>query len=774
MRKEVLLNSGWVFHKGDILEPMSADKGFVYTQSKTERKKSGPAAYAYPDTPDSYVGALLSPEKWEWVELPHDYVVYQDNVQSENCALGYLHYDNAWYRKHFTLPENSENKRVLLRFDGIAGKSTVFLNGCLMHHNFSSYNTFEIDISDYVYYDKENVIAVYVNTEGFEGWWYQGGGIYRDVHLTITEAVAIDLWGVYAPYKKLDGHRWQIDFETTVVNADYADKTVTAESRVVGADGAVAAVGSGSGTVKLRETGTIRYSAVAVNPLLWSCDCPHLYTVETTLRLDGEAIDKTTTKIGFRTVEISVDKGLLLNGKPTYINGVCAHQDFGLTGLAVPANIARYKVSLLKEMGANGYRTSHYQQTESYMDAFDEMGFLVLSEARRFENTKEAAEQLASLIKRDRNRPSVILWSTGNEEPFHVHDIGRRLHKAIAAQIRKLDYTRPITAAEDKTPDRSTIYDACDVIGINYNLHLYDTVHEMCPEKPIFASECCATGTTRDWNFDTDTNGRIRDMDADTNDWFLGREKTYRFLRERPYVFGSYQWVGVEHRGEAAWPRVCSASGALDLFLQKKGAFYQNKSHWTAEPMAHIVPHWNFKGLEGKEIPVTVYTNCEELELFLNGASLGRKPIEAYGHGEWRVKYAAGTLEVIGYNGKKAVCGDKRITTGKPVALALTKDNAFAAGGSDIALFTCTCVDENGLFVPDAAEYVRFSVSSPAKIIGTGSDNCDHHNAANTERKMYMGKIRIAVKPQKGQECFTLTAVGDTCGAAAIEVTMPV
>ena len=425
-------------------------------------------------------------------------------------------------------------------------------------------------------------------------------------------------------------------------------------------------------------------------------------------------------------------------------------------------------------MGANGYRTSHYQQTESYMDAFDEMGFLVLSEARRFENTKEAAEQTASLVKRDRNRPSVILWSTGNEEPFHVHDIGRRLHKAIAAQIRKLDYTRPITAAEDKTPDKSTIYDVCDVIGINYNLHLYDTVHEMCPEKPIFASECCATGTTRDWNFDTDTNGRIRDMDADTNDWFLGREKTYRFLRERAYVFGSYQWVGVEHRGEAAWPRVCSASGALDLFLQKKGAFYQNKSHWTAEPMAHIVPHWNFKGLEGKEIPVTVYTNCEELELFLNGASLGRKPIETYGHGEWRVKYAAGTLEVIGYNGKKAVCGDKRVTTGKPAALMLTKDNDFAANGSDIALFTCTCVDENGLFVPDAAEYVRFSVSSPAKIIGTGSDNCDHHNVANAERKMYMGKIRIAVRPQKGQERFTLTAVGDTCGAAAIEVTMPV
>ena len=545
MRKEIILNNGWIFHKGDIEEPISKYKGFIYCQSKTERKLSGPAAYNYSDRPDQFYGNMINPEKWEWIELPHDYVVYQDNDKNENCALGYLHYDNAWYRKHFNMPEGSENKRVLLRFDGIAGKSTVYLNGCLMYHNFSSYNTFEIDISDYVYYDKENVIAVYVNTDGFEGWWYQGGGIYRDVHLTVTEPVAIDLWGVYAPCKKLDDNYWQIDFETTVVNTDYENKKVTLESRVIGADGSVLAVGTGEGTVGLRDKGVIKYSTEVNNPLLWDCDNPNLYTVKTVLKLNGEETDKNTTRIGFRTVEISADKGLLLNGKLTFINGVCAHQDFGLTGLAVPSNIAKYKVSLMKEMGANGYRTSHYQQTESYMDAFDEQGLLVMDEARWFGSTKEAIEQLESLIKRDRNRPSVIMWSTSNEEPFHITDIGKRLHKAIAAQIKKFDYTRPITAAEDRTPDKSTIYDECDIVGINYNLKLYDTVHEMCPEKPIFASECCATGSVRDWNFDSDTSGRIRDKDVDSNEWFLGREKTYKFLRERSYVFGCYQWAAV-------------------------------------------------------------------------------------------------------------------------------------------------------------------------------------------------------------------------------------
>lgn len=670
------------------------------------------------------------------------------------------------------MPEGSENRRALLRFDGIAGKSTVYLNGCLMYHNFSAYNTFEIDITDYVYYDKENVIAVYVNTEGFEGWWYQGGGIYRDVHLTVTEPVAIDLWGVYAPYKKLDDNRWQINFETTVVNTDYENKKVTLESRVIGADGSVLAVGTGEGAVELRDKGVIKYSAEVLNPLLWDCDNPNLYTVKTVLKLNGEETDENTTRIGFRTVEITADRGLFLNGKPTFINGVCSHQDFGLTGLAVPENIAKYKVSLMKEMGANGYRTSHYQQTESYMDAFDEQGFLVMDEARWFESTKEAMEQLDSLIKRDRNRPSVIMWSTSNEEPFHITDTGKRLHKAIAAHIRKLDYTRPITAAEDRTPDKSTIYDECDAVGINYNLGIYDAVHKMRPDKPIFASECCATGTTRDWNFDTAVSGRIRDKDRDTNDWFLGREKTYKFLRERSYVFGCYQWAAVEHRGEAAWPRVCSCSGALDLFLQKKGAFYQNKSHWTKDPMAHIVPHWNFKGLEGKEIPVTVYTNCEELELFLNGKTLGKRQIEKYGHGEWSVEYIPGTLEVKGYIGGNEVCGDKRVTTGRPAALKLTQDNDFTANGSDIALFTCECVDENGLTVPDAAEYVHFSVTAPAKIIGTGSDNCDHNNVANTDRKMYMGKIRIAIKPKQGQVSFTLTAMSDNCGVCEKTVSL--
>ena len=772
MRKEIKL-SNWLFHKGDIEVPKPVEKGAVYAQSKTERKLSGPAAYNYLDRPDPYYPAkTLHSDRWEWVTIPHDYVVTQDLSKDENNALGYLHYDNAWYRNHFTLPEGSKNKRITLRFDGVTGKSTVYLNGCLMYHNFSSYNTFQIDISDNVYYDKENIIAVYVNTEEWEGWWYQGGGIYRDVILTITEPVAIDLWGVYAPYEKINDTDWKINFSTTIVNADYSDCAVTAESQVIDANGKCVAKAKGEGSIALREKGTIKYSAIVENPLLWDVDSPNLYRVKTVLKQNGEEIDENITRIGFRTVEVSVDKGLLINGKKTFIKGVCAHQDFGITGLAVPDNIAKYKMKLIKEMGANGYRTSHYQQTAAYLDACDELGLLVMDEARWFESTEESFKQLESLVKRDRNRPSVIMWSTSNEEPYHTTDVGYRIHKAVAAHIRKLDNTRLITAAEDKTPEKSTIYDECDIVGINYNLGIYDTVHEMSPQKVIFASECCATGTIRDWNYDSNSNGRLRDKDTDTNDWFLGREKTWKFLMERPYVIGCYQWIAVEHRGEAMWPAICSKSGALDLFLQKKGAFYQNKSHWTDEPMAHIVPHWNFEGLEGKDILVTVYTNCEELELFLNGESLGKKPIEKYGHGEWNVPYTSGTLEVKGYINGKLVATDKRVTTGKPVALKLTLDNEFETNGRDIALFTCECVDADGNTVPDASEFVSFSVNSPAVIIGTGSDNCDHNNVANSERKMYMGKIRIAVKPAKDQKNIRLSAFSETCKSDIIEITL--
>ena len=793
MRKEILLNDDWKFHKGDINIKTPLVKEPVYDQSKTERKMAGPASYDYMSGISHLrvSGRILS-EKWVDVTLPHDYVIDQDiTCDDTNNTLGFLKYENAWYRKGFMLPAEYVDKRITLRFDGIAGKSTVYLNGCVMAHNFSSYNTFEIDITDRVFFDKENRIAVYVNTDEFEGWWYQGGGIYRNVWLTVTEPVAIDLWGVYAPYKKINQTDFEINFETTVVNSDYENVEITGESSVVDKSGNVVAKVRFGGNTAPREKTLFKYKTVVEKPLLWDCENPELYTVKTVLNSAKGELDANDTRIGFRTIEFTANDGFYLNGKKTFIKGVCGHQDFGLTGLAVPDNIAKYKISLIKQMGANGYRTSHYQQTESYLEACDEMGLLVMNEARWFESTKEGFEQIESLVRRDRNRPSVIMWSTSNEEPSHITENGRRTHRAIAAHIRKFDSTRPITAAQNKQPDKSKVYDYCDIAGINYNLHLFDSVHKANPDLPIFASECCATGTTRDWHIESDeTSGRIRDYDtAPFAAWYSSRRDTWKFYMERPYIFGAYQWISIDHRGEATWPAISSKSGAIDMFLQKKSAFYLNKSHWTDEPMAHIVPHWNFDGLENQEIFVPVYTNCDELELFLNGRSLGRKQIEKYSGGEWYVPFEKGELLCVGYKNGVKVCEDKRVTASKPVAFRLTLENQVRPDGNDIALFTCECVDENGNFVPTASELVTFSVStedgvisketdefvknktnSRAVIVGTGSDNTDHNNVKNSTRQMYMGKITVAVKPGLNQKKLILNAHSSNVGFGRIVV----
>lgn len=772
MRRIINLNKDWLFLKGDLKVPRPKDKGPVYAQSKIERKIMGPAAYEYFDRPNMFNAPGKEPRNdgWKKVNLPHDYIIDQDNDPNENNAHGYFKYENAWYRKHFTFDEDVRGKRVLLQFGGIAGHSTVYLNGCLMKHNFSTYNSFEIDVTNNIYYDKENIIAVYSNTEEFEGWWYQGGGIYRSVKLVITEPLAIDLYGVYAPARKLDDKTWAVDFETTVVNDMYEDTQFEVESSIIDSDGTVVAVSKGKGDAPLREKQTVKYSATVNEPKLWDVDDPNLYTVKTLLYKNGEALDENTTRIGFRTIAVDPEKGFFLNGRHVKIMGVCCHGDFGLTGLAMPDNIARYRIKLLKEMGANAYRTAHYQHCDATMDALDEMGFIVMNEARWFETNDEAKEQLTTLVKRDRNRPSVVFWSTGNEEKVHITDMGQRVHKALYHLIQKLDKTRFITTAEDKEPNHSMVYNDCDVVGINYYLNLYDEVHSLFPNKPMVASECGAVAHARDWHFN-DVPGRAAAWDKDSNRLFVSREKWWKAIAEKEYMMGMYQWAGIEHRGEAVWPTVCSRSGAVDLFLQKKGGFYQNKSHWTTKPMVHILPHWNFKGLEGSEIKVTVYTNCDELELFLNGKSLGRKEIEKYGRGEWDVVYIPGTLSVKGYRDGKLAAEDERVTTKSPVRLSLRLENEFKANGEDIALFTCECLDQDGRVVPDASEYVKFFTSNmKAKVIGTGSDNCDHAKVTNSERKMYMGKITIGVIADDGVEEFSLFAQSDSLGYCKLDV----
>jgi beta-galactosidase len=749
MRQTINFDKDWYFHRGDLKQKIPQYKSIAYISAKTERYHYGPASKDYVFVVDKYKNNMEhKSERWDPVELPHDYIIEGIPDENENCALGFFKYDNAWYIKYFYLDEADRDRRITLLFEGVATHATVYLNGALMKHNFCGYNSFEVDITDLVKYGEEkNVLSVYVNTEEHEGWWYEGGGIYRHVWLNKTDLVSIDLWGAFAkPVFKDDGN-WTVELETTVRNDTVRTQDFCVRSEIFDAEGTLVAGVLTDGSAEDKDKAVIRNAVDMKNPCLWSPDDPYRYTLRTTVVRNGEDVDSTEVKFGFRTVKVDPDRGLFVNGKHYKLKGFCGHADCGLMGKAVPDNIHRYKVQLMKEMGANAYRTSHYPQSEALMEALDANGFLVMDETRWFESTDEGKAQLEMLIKRDRNRPSVIFWSVGNEEYHHTTEEGRRICQSLMAFAHKLDDSRLIMTAVDR-PDTATVYDETEVIGINYNQESYERVHQKYPNKGVFSSECCATGTTRGWYFGEDkTRAFLPAWDRDTSRQWLGREKTWKHLAAHDWILGGYQWIAFEHRGEAVWPRLCSQSGAIDLFMQKKDAYYHNQALWTDAPMVHLLPHWNFAGLEGMEFTVRAYTNVERVELFLNGESLGIREVEKYGHAEWNVAYTLGEIRAVAYRDGKIVAQDVHRTTGAPYRLRLIQDTQdVSANGADIAILSCLVEDEDGNEVPDAVCEVGFTTRGDCRIYSTGSDITEHDTIFKTDRRMRAGRISVAVK----------------------------
>lgn len=749
MREKVLFNDSWRFHRGDpYIGKMPAPKGPLYRHAHAESAQWGPANRFYIDNNNWLPhGKLICTDAWEDVRLPHDYVVNGTPDVTVNEGLGFLESENAWYRKTFKLNEEDRNKRITIYFEGVTNCCTVWVNSCLVKRNFCGYVPFEVDITDYAVFGENNVIAIYIDTSSHEGWWYDGGGIFRNVWLQKTDLVSVDTYGVYVAPEKVSDTEWKVPVETVLRNDDNVNHRVVLKTELLSENGEVVASTHTTTTVALKDKKTVNQVMTVVSPKLWSCEEPNLYYCRSTVLRGETVLDQNKVHFGFRTIRFDSKKGFFLNEKPVKIKGVCAHEDYGLQGKAVFDRIKRYRVKLLKEMGCNGYRTSHYSQSDQTLDELDRQGFLVMNETRWFGTSDEYIDQLVTLVKKDRNRPSVIMWSLFNEELLAATDIGKRFVERNAAIVRRLDKTRPIASASDANPATVRCFDAQDIVGINYNLHNIDALHEKYPDKPIFSSENCATGTTRGWYMDSEPKkARISAYDHDTNTWFKSREFNWKFIMEREWLAGGYQWVAVEHRGEASWPRLCSASGALDLFLQKKDAFYQNKSHWSDEPMVHILPHWNLNGREGEMIPVWTYTNCEQVELFYNGKSMGKKDIERFGHGEWELQYAPGEVKAVGYIGGKQVASDVVATTGEPVALKLElQTESLTPSVYDAAVIHCYCVDENGNRVPDATPTVSFDCNELGVVLATGSDNTDHTPVACTKRRMYAGAISVLV-----------------------------
>lgn len=749
MIRKLLFNDNWRFHRGEITLKEPHYKGSCYMQAKTERMLMGPAAFSYNDRPNDYrMSALYTDERWEDVTLPHDYVIHQTPEESHNNGLGYFLYENAWYRKHFTLTEEDKNKRIAIRFGSVTTECEVFCNGARVGTNDTGNTSFEIDLTDFVWFERENVIAVHVITAPHESWWYEGGGICRDVWLMKTAPVFVAENGIWVTYEKEDEENWALHVETEVTNDTLNTVHVTVETEILDPSDKVVIRLSGDVSVDTYSTASAKADGKLVNPQLWDIDTPNLYTVRSVVKVDGEEVDEDTVRTGFRTYSAKVD-GFYLNGRKVPILGVNGHEDAGLFGHAVPDNVPKYKLALLKDMGCNGYRCSHYMQSDAMMDALDEMGFIVMAETRLYNSSPSGIRALETLVKRDRNRPSVFFWSLGNEEPRHRSVLGVKMIRRMKASVLRLDKSRLITSAFCAKTKDAVVMPEVDVIGINYNTDDYDACRAAYPEKPFIATETCATSTTRGWyQDDSPDRGYYSAYDKDTSELFQSREKVMKFLGARNDVIGFYQWDGFEHRGETMWPRLCSQAGAIDLFLQRKDAFYQNKSHFAKEPMLWVLPHWNLAVAEGSPVRVVAYTNGDAAECFIDGKSIGRLALEKYASAEWSVPYDRKIeVKVVAYEGNKVIAEKTMKRTGNPVSLALSVDLPVAkANGTDVVLLTCRALDADGNIVPDACPTVAFSANKLGSVVATGSDVCDHVCVDSPVRKMRAGVITVAVR----------------------------
>jgi len=759
-------NDNWLFHDGDIEILLPQTKGPSVCGAKTVRSLAGPFSVNYPDSPDNRVEPNdkkeLAMVPFRRIKLPHDYIIAQTPKAEYNDALGAVDYHPAWYRKHFTVSSEDAGKRIVLYFEGIADHATVYFNGVYLLDHFEAHTPFETDITDFINYDEDNVLAIRVESGSGEGWWYQGGGIYRNVWLEKREQISVNRYGVYVHPEKREKD-WLVPVETEIRNDSFEQVTVTVETVILDENDAVVLSMEGEISVPEREIKTCEQQGSVKNPALWDIDSPKLYRVHTRLSVNGEVTDELFTPFGFRQIAFSAEQGFFLNGRNVKIKGVCAHGDIGLTGIAVEESLLRYRARLIKEMGANAFRCSHYPHTEAFMDELDKLGIVSMNEVRWFSSAPHAMSELETLIKRDRNHPGVIMWSIGNEEPLFMEERGRRIARSMYAAAKKLDSTRPITAAADRKPDSATVYDFCDIVGVNYNFQSYEPLRRRFPEKPIIASEHSATGTTRCWYDPTvPALGRVNGYDHDTDDYFRSREFYWQFIHDRPWIMGGMQWIAFDFRGASGWPRLCSAAGAVDMYLQKKDAFYQNQSFWSDTPMIHLLPHWNHHGEEGRTIKVYAYTNCESAELFLNGESLGKVDLTPVRHAEWDVVYKPGKLEAVGYQNGQIVARDVEETTKEPSGLVLRAENADDVGPYELVVLSCFAVDEDGKEVKNAEiERISFFAEEGAVVVATGSDNTDHVPPHITQRRMYGGRVSVLVRlSKKGNAVVYATSYG--------------
>lgn len=710
--------------------------GHAYDPSKDFYNGTGGFSYL---AKTGYGDGAASPEfddrGWRKIDLPHDWAVEQSfspkgSLSHGSKAIGrnFPEASVGWYRKTFVVPAADLGKHISIAFDGVFRNSIVWVNGHYLGTEPSGYNSFEYDISEYLNYGGNNVIAVRVDVTMEEGWFYEGAGIYRHVWLNKTDQLHIATDGTFVT-SQVKSNNADVTATATIINADKKTRTFNVRQTIVDADGKTLATDNVTGlTLKAFASQDIK-SILSVNdPKLWSIEKPYLHRLVTTVEEGSRLIDDYSTTFGIRTIRFDANEGFFLNGNHVKIKGTNNHQDHAGVGAALPDALQEFRIRTLKSMGCNAYRCSHNPPTPELLDACDRLGMLVIDENRLMGVASTELNDVKRMILRDRNHPSIISWSIGNEEWAIEGTItGARIAATMQAFAKSIDSTRYITAAISGGIGFG-ISTVIDVLGYNYvATKNTNEQHQKYPGQFSWGTEEGSTVTSRGIYEDDPSKHQLAAYDRKQNDFFYSLEQGWKHYAARPYLAGMFIWAGFDYRGEPTpfgWPSIESYHGMLDACGFPKDDYYYLRSWWTDQTVVHLLPHWNWSGKEGHEIRVCAYSNCDEVELLLNKKSLGRKTMEPNGHLEWQVKYEPGTLEAIGYKKGVSIGQDVVKTTLSPALVKLQADRpVIKADGRDIAVITVKATDKNKLSVPTAENEIGFSINGPGKIIGVGNGN---------------------------------------------------
>jgi len=719
---------------------------------------------------------------WREVDLPHDWVVELPFSASASHSHGYRNVgwkypetSVGWYRKKFEIPASDLGRKISIQFDGIFRDATIWVNGFYLGHEQSGYASQDYDITDYLNYGGENVVAVRVDASLEEGWFYEGAGIYRHVWLNKTNKLHGAQYGTFVT-SEIIGENAELTIRTTVDNQNPATSVFSIVQTLLNADNKpVATYQSVNHSISGMQNNAFIQKLKLEKATLWSIENPYLYSLETKIISDGKIVDTYKTTVGIRTVRFDPNLGFFLNGKSVKIKGVNMHQDHAGVGVAIPDALQEFRVKKLKEMGCNGIRTSHNPPTPELLDICDRLGMLILDENRLMGTNQEHFDLLKRFIVRDRNHPCVILWSLGNEEwQIEGNELGARITKTMQEYAQTLDSSRAFTVALSGGWDTGSGKIA-QVMGYNYIVQGdIDEHHKKFPWQCGIGTEESNTIGTRGIYTDDRANGHIAAINRMPEN--VGTESGWQFYLARPFLAGVFYWTGFDYRGEPyplAWPAVNSQFGLIDLCGFPKDISYYLKSWWGTEPVLHLMPHWNWKGSEGKTVKVTVYSNAEEVELILNKKSLGKKPMPKNGHIDWDVKYQPGILLAKGFVKNKLTVSQQIETTDVPAKIELSGERLqLHADGEDVAIITVRVNDIKDRMVPTANQEIAFTLSGPGQIIGIGNGDPASHEPeqfVETAEQLYLSNLKFRLSASMPTDNELASDYADSQWANAFE-----